>query len=217
MIDVKQVELELDIPSDQVRFVALQPFIQLHSLTEEPFRWADGIVNTQLAAIRRTLDLAQDDNGERHTNFTLFPEYSVPGTDGATIIDQRINAAGWPNNSVIIAGVHGIKKAEYETLCNNLDVNVSPSNAPAAVPDENWLNCCIVWVRDRNGDVQKWVQPKVRPAWGELNVTCNDMFCGSTVYLFEAHYSPTQYPCRFFTLVCFDWVGSITSLLMKKY
>jgi hypothetical protein len=96
MIDVEQVELDREIPSDQVRFVAMQPFIQLHSLTEEPFRWAGGIVNSQLDAIRRTLDLAKDGDGDRPTNFTLFPGYSVPGIDGAAIIDERIIAADWP-------------------------------------------------------------------------------------------------------------------------
>lgn len=209
MIDVEQIMVNVRMPSDEVRIVAMQPFVQFHSETEEPFRWSDDAVDVQLAAIRRTLDIAQDGFAGRAASFTLFPEYAIPGTAGAAIIDERISADAWPNESIIIAGVHGIPKPEYRDLCDVLTAQVSQSNAPDSVPDDQWVNCCVIWVKDLNGTLQKWVQPKIRPAWPEMNVACSDMFCGSSVYVFEGRYEPSGYPCRFVTLVCFDWVASV--------
>ena len=209
MIDVELITINVRMPSDEVRIVAMQPFINFHSTTEEPFRWSNDATNLQLAAIHRTLDIALNSFGGRSVNFTLFPEYAVPGIDGATIINSRISTDEWPNESIIIAGVHGISKDEYRELCDLLSAQVSQSNVPNSVPDDKWVNCCIIWVKDREGIVQKWVQPKVRPAWPEMTVPCNDMFCGTNVYVFECQYGPSGYPCRFVTLICFDWVASI--------
>lgn len=209
MIDVEQIMVDVRIPSDEVRIVAMQPFVRFHSKTEEPFRWSDDSVDMQLAAIRRTLDIAQYGFAGRSANFTLFPEYAIPGAAGAVIIDERISADTWPNESIIIAGVHGIPKSEYRDLCNVLTAQVSQSNAPNLVPDGQWVNCCVIWVKDLNGTLQKWVQPKIRPAWQEMNVACSDMFCGSCVYVFQGQYKPSGYPCRFVSLVCFDWVASV--------
>ena len=208
MIDVEQITVNVRMPSDEVRIVAMQPFIKFHSANEEPFRWSNGAVDVQLAAIRRTLDIAQNGFGGRSANFTLFPEYAIPGIVGAVLINDRISAEEWPDESITIAGVHGIPKAEYRELCNVLTAHVSQSNAPNSVPANQWVNCCVIWVKDREGMVQKWVQPKVRPAWLEMNVPCSDMFCGSNVYVFECQYEPSGLPCRFVTLICFDWVAS---------
>jgi hypothetical protein len=209
VIDVEQIKINLRIPSNEVRIVAMQPFLRFHSATEEPFRWSNEAVDMQLAAIHRTLDIARRDFGGLVANFTLFPEYAIPGIAGASIINDRISADEWPNESIIIAGVQGITKAEYRGLCDLLTAHVSQSNAPNSVPDNKWVNCCIIWVKDREGVVEKWVQPKVRPAWSEMSVTCNDMFSGSKVYVFECQYEPSGYPCRIFTLICFDWVASV--------
>ena len=209
MIDVEQVIVNAHIPSKEVRIVAMQPFIRFHSATEEPFRWSEDAIGEQIAAIRRTLDIAQGGFSDCAANFTLFPEYAIPGIEGTTAINNRISADAWPNESVIIAGIHGISKAEYRNLCDHLAANVSPTNAPDSVLDGQWVNCCVIWVKDAEGVVQTWIQPKVRPAWPEMDVTCNDMFCGRNVYVFECQYEPSGYPCRFVTLICFDWVASV--------
>jgi len=209
VIDVEQITVNVRMPSDEVRMVAMQPFIRFHSPTVEPFQWSNVAAKEQLTAIHRTLDIARGGFGGRSANFTLFPEYAIPGIVGAAVINERISADEWPNESIIIAGVHGIRKAEYAALCDVLSAHVSPSNAPNSVPNDRWVNCCVIWVKDREGVIGKWVQPKVRPAGLEMNVTCNDMFCGSKIYVFECRYEPSRYPCRFVTLICFDWVASV--------
>ncbi|MFO8088569.1 MAG: hypothetical protein R6U13_01920, partial [Desulfatiglandaceae bacterium] len=139
----------------------------------------------------------------------LFPEYSVPGVAGVSIINDRISEPDWPNESIIVAGVHGISKSEYADLCAMLGAVVSHSNAPASVPDDQWVNCAVTWVKARDGAVGKWVQPKIRPAWPEMKVSCSDMFRGTTIYVFEGRYEPSGYPCRIVTFICFDWVAAV--------
>lgn len=216
MIDVKQIRVNVRMPSDEVRIVAMQPFIRFQPAPEEPFRWSNDAVEMQLAAIHRTLDTARDGFGGRFANFTLFPEYAIPGLAGVAAINDRTSANDWSNESIIIAGVHGIPKAEYRDLCDVLSAHVSQANAPDSVPDDKWVNCCVIWVKDREGVIRKWVQPKVRPAWPEMNVTCNDMFCGSYLYVFECQYEPSDYPCRFVTMICFDWVASVAGNTVCK-
>ncbi|MEW6173347.1 MAG: hypothetical protein AB1510_09835 [Bacillota bacterium] len=206
MIDVELIPIDIIMPSDAVRIVSMQPFIHLQNT--EPFKWLDSAANVQLNAVRRTLDLAQSGFGGGFANFTLFPEYSIPGINGAAVIEEKVASGAWPNGSVIIAGIGGLTKAEYEYLCKQLDVKVSPADAPNSVPNSQWVNCCLVWVKERDGFIRRWAQPKIRPAWREMNVSCNDMFSGSTVYVFECQYAPIAYPCRFVTFVCFDWVAS---------
>lgn len=210
MVDIEQVTIDISMPSDEVRVVAMQPFVRLKTI--EPFQWESSKVNAQLKAINHTLNIAQNDFGGGSANFTLFPEYSIPGKAGVTVIDERVTSDDWSNEKVVIAGVHGLTKAEYGDICQQLAVNVSPVNGPNSMPDEQWVNCCLVWVKDRNGVVHRWAQPKIRPAWPEMNVTCNDMFCGSTMYVFECRYTPNDYPCRFVTFVCFDWVSSVAGM-----
>jgi hypothetical protein len=216
VIDIEQIRVNVRMPSDEVRIVAMQPFIRFQPAPEEPFRWSNDAVEMQLAAIHRTLDTARDGFGGRFANFTLFPEYAIPGLAGVAAINDRISANDWSNESIIIAGVHGIPKAEYRDLCDVLSAHVSQANAPDSVPDDKWVNCCVIWVKDREGVIRKWVQPKVRPAWPEMNVTCNDMFCGSYLYVFECQYEPSDYPCRFVTMICFDWVASVAGNTVCK-
>jgi hypothetical protein len=216
VIDVEQITIDVRIPSDEVRIVAMQPFIRFRSVTEEPFRWSEGAVEGQLDAIRRTLDVALSGFEGRSANFTLFPEYAVPGVAGASAINDSVSGAAWPNESIIIAGVHGIAKAEYRGLCDLLAASFSQDNAPDSVPNDKWVNCCVIWVKDRGGIVRTWVQPKVRPNWAEMNVRCNDMFSGSTLYVFECQYESSGYPCRFATLVCFDWVARVGEASVRQ-
>lgn len=212
MISFEKIKIDVRIPHDEVRVVAMQPYIQFHSnpgsFPEEPFRWADAAINEQLNAIVRTLDISQHSFSNRGANFTLFPEYSIPGIKGVSIINDRILESGWPKGSIIIAGVHGIMKSDYADLCERLGAVVSQSNAPDSVPDDRWVNSGVIWVKGHDGTVTTWVQPKVRPAWLEMSVSCRDMFCGTTLYVFEGRYEPIDYPCRFVTFVCFDWVAS---------
>ncbi len=209
MVTVERIPVDVRVPAGEVRFTTMQPYVVFPDTPYEPFQWDSAAKDRQLEAIRRTLEVARQSFANQGCNFTLFPEYAVPGIEGATTIDNAVGADEWPAESVVIGGVDGLTKTKYAALCEGLSLQTSTQNAPELIPDDEWVNCCIIWVKESDGTVKKWVQPKIRPAWPERNVGCSDMFCGETVYVFEARYTSNEYPCRFVTLVCFDWVASI--------
>ena len=217
MIDVIEVPIDVYLPSDTVSIVAMQPCIRFPVNPREPFQWANDKVETQLQAINRTLQIAQFGLDGHAVNFTLFPEYSIPGIAGVNIINEKISTEEWPCESIIIAGIHGLSKSEYSEIYESLAAQIRLGNEPASVSDNKWVNCCVVWVKERDGVVKKWVQPKINPAWPENNITHSHMFKGNSIYVFRGNYENTNYPCRFVTFVCFDWVASNagTSLLRQ--
>lgn len=204
--EVVEVEIDVSLPSISVGMVLLQPFVQLTE--QQPYRWLTDAIPTQLHAIQRTLDLAQDGAAEGNASFVVLPEYSVPGVQGITLIDGRVLAEAWPNETVVIAGVDGLSRTEYRAVCEQFKPTVQAADSPDELADNQWVNCCLIWVKDRNGAVHRWAQPKIRPSWPELNASSEEMFCGSTVYVFKCRYRPDDYPCRFLVLVCYDWVAS---------
>ena len=205
MIDIEYITLDLLLPSEALRVVSLQSFGRLG--TDEPFRWGNEGAQ-QLAAIRHTLHLSQCGFGGSPADVTLLPEYSIPGVGGVAEVHSFITADDWPNNTVVIGGVEGLPKDDYELLCNSINAITSPGNGPNSVPGHQWVNCCITWIKGSEGVVQTWVQPKIRPAMGELQVSHQDMFCGSTINLFRGTYLTQLYPCYFTTFLCFDWIAT---------
>jgi len=209
MIDVREVKLDVRIPSHKVCVVAMQPYVRFHTPPEEPFRWADNAVDAQLDAVQRTLSVAERGIHGCFAVFTLFPEYTIPGVAGASVIDERISGDAWPSDSIVIAGIDGLNNLQYRDLCSILAAQVATANQPDSVPDDQWVNCCVVWAKGHDGTVQRWIQPKIRPNWDETAVPCHDMFRGSSVFVFEGQYDSSNYPCRFTTLICSDWVTKL--------
>ena len=68
------------------------------------------------------------------------------------------------------------------------------------------MNCCVTWIRDGQGVVKVWVQPKIKPSRQEIEI--GGMFCGSGIYLFRGRYQQGGFPCYWITLLCFDWIAS---------
>jgi hypothetical protein len=114
MIHVEEHELDITFPSTTVSFVLMQPFVRFSQPIREPYRWADTEAPAQHDAIRRTLQLAIQDDNVPH--FLVFPEYSIPGLAGVAIIGEMVRSDQWPSNTVVIAGVDGLTPDEYRTL-----------------------------------------------------------------------------------------------------
>jgi hypothetical protein len=198
MVNVEQITIDLTLPPDAVSVVAMQPYLELQP--DEPFKLRQNLINDQLDALCKTLDLAKVSYNDRSAHFTIFPEYSIPGIQGIELIENEITSEDWTNGSVILAGIHGLTKQEFLVIFDRFSVNVTNENHPRIVPYDRWVNTCfgwvntcLMWIKEDNGEVRRFIQLKIRPAWQESNVSCNDIFCGSTIYVFN---------CRFSHVVC---------------
>lgn len=202
MVALSKVELSVVLPSNDMRFVMMQPYVDLN-LQSEPFVWNDVERGRQFERIRRTLDIAKQSNAQ----FTLFPEYSIPGVRGVELIDDEITNVSWQADSIVIAGVDGLTSEEYRQQCTLPGTSVDGRNDPAKVAESEWVNCVITWVKSSDGSVKKWIQPKIAPSWPEAAIVAHQMFRGEAVFLFTAKFA-NQTDCQFMTLICFDWIAN---------
>ena len=196
------------LPRTSVGMVMAQPYLTLSET--EPYRCTEQSKPRQLDAIAATLDVARmAPHGAPKTHFTLFPEYSIPGLEGIAYVDATLRATEWPSETIVIGGTDGLSRADFVTLAGAANTNLDTThNDPNGISDNEWINCGITWVKGRDGTVERWLQPKLYPAWPEQNVTCNNMFCGNSVFVFKGYFDTgTQY--RFCSLVCFDWIATV--------
>ncbi len=199
----------MSIPEDGIRMFFMQPFVEL--TPTEPFKWQSSKKQLQIDRIARFFNIARDSvsNGER-PHFTIIPEYSIPGLKGVNKIHEILSDSLWPSETIIIGGVDGLNKAEYALLCSDEMTFVCADNSPDKIPDGKWVNCCIIWIKNRMGKIKRWVQLKLSPAWAERNITNKYMFSGQSIFLFTIKFN-NQSDCNFFPLICFDWIGALNS------
>jgi len=207
MVEVKEIQLDINLPNEGIGIVIMQPFVEL--CDSEPYRWQNGKKSKQIERIIRTLEIAkQADHGCEKTHFTIFPEYAIPGLEGVRQIQEILENNSWKNGTIVIGGVDGLTKSEYSTLCSQGNTEVYRENKAEKVQNDQWINCCITWAKETDGVLKRWVQPKLYPSWPERNITHSQMFAGCSVYVFSEKFE-NQTDCRFFSLVCFDWISPI--------
>lgn len=214
MISVVEVDLGalgVRLPRGEVAMVVAQPFadIEVDFGHEEPFAWTEQSKVRALECIDATLAVSlAAPQGVGKTHFTVFPECMLPGLEGVDRITQRMQAAEWPIETVIIGGVDGLTREQfvelvqrpnttYDAIGNNLDL----------IRDHHWVNCAVTWAKLPTGEVRSWVQPKLSPARIELNVPYMSMYQGRSVFVFKGRYSNAEAVYRFATLICFDWIA----------
>ncbi|WP_157615535.1 hypothetical protein [Rhizobacter sp. Root404] len=147
------------------------------------------------------------------THFTVFPELSIPGIEGVARIRAAMQQDDWPVGTIVIGGVEGLTRNQYAELLAQPNTNHDAEvNGPKTVPVGQWINSSMTWVKAEDGEVHCWVQPKLVPAWVELNRNYEAMYRGRSIYVFKGIFAGTQLPFRFATLLCFDWIGTTEAL-----
>lgn len=214
MVHIETVDLSLlgvTLPSDRVGMVIAQPYLPNTSLSlVEPYQWTEQAKPQQLAALTETLAIARSSqHGAGKTHFTILPEYSIPGLEGIERVETAIRQGDWPNGTIVIGGTDALTHEQYAQLLQADRTHVDAiRNGADRVGLNKWVNCAITWVKDANGRLGRWVQPKLYPAWPEMNISYEHMFRGSSLYLFKGRLENTA-PYRFGTLICFDWIATV--------
>jgi len=148
-------------------------------------------------------------HGVNKTHFTIIPEYCIPGLDGVEHLETVIRTADWPNGTIVIGGTDALTHAQYAQLVQGDRTHVdAPRNGSDRVGINEWVNCAIIWIKDGDGNLDRWIQPKLHPAWPEMNISYQHMFRGSSLYVFKGRLENGA-PYRFGTLICFDWIATV--------
>ena len=202
-VGVVRETLEVTLPSTAVGMLLVQPFIEFPRPLQEPFRRRADAASVP-AVLDKVFRLARSEGA----CFLLFPEYFLPGLAAVEHVRSRLAAEEVPRPTVVIAGVHGLSREEYAALCTlpGVAVTVDPANAPSEVEESEWVNTSVTFVKDDDGRLSLYLQPKLSPAWPEVETAYGSMFRGSAVNVFRARFD-NGFPCSFFSLLCFDWVG----------
>ena len=125
-------------------------------------------------------------------------------------MDDALRAADWPVETIVIGGIDGLTKAEFLQLTNDPHTHIDKTHSdPKRITRSEWINCGITWIKGITGTVERWLQPKLHPAWPEQDITCNSMFCGNSVFVFKGYLDNNTTLYRFCSLVCFDWIAVI--------
>ena len=206
MVQIRLVdlsELGIHLPERGVRMVVAQPYLADGALTpQEPYRVAVEAKERQLETVKTTIKVAKAENAD----FTVIPEYSVPGLDGVAAIEERLGSETWPPGAILIAGIDGLSKDEYASVLEAHHTCVDDANGKESVDDDQWVNCCVTWVKSSGGELFRWVQPKLWPAWLELSTRHQRMFKGKSMFLFRGRRTNKEV-FTFGTMICFDWIA----------
>lgn len=198
------------LPNDRVGMVVAQPYLSLTDV--EPFRCSPAAKPGLLATLDATLAVARAaSHGVAKTHFTIFPEYSIPGLEGVAKITNAMATADWPAGTVVIGGTDGLSRDEFVALAGEPNTHRNgPANDLARIIAGEWVNCGITWVKRGDGVVERWLQPKLHPAWPERAIQYQSMFQGQSVFTFTGQFENGSY-YRFSTLVCFDWIATVAN------
>lgn len=204
-INIVEEAINVTLPSTSVKMLLAQPFLQLRTPVQEPFTLSDDCRLRMSAGIANVLKIA----ATVQPHVILFPEFAIPGVQAVEDIKaQLLSIDSLHHPLILIGGVDGLTRDEYNALCtmNGLAVHVSPANAPENVGSDEWVNTSVMFIKDDSRELSLWLQPKISPSWGETNTVHQSMFQGTAISVFRARYD-NQVPCRFFSLVCYDWIG----------
>ena len=144
---------------------------------------------------------------EHRPHMVLFPEFAIPGVQGVECVAAALSSGDVESPTIVIGGVSGLTKMAFDELCALPDVTlIDLVNAPPRVQNTQWINASVTFVKDDEGTVRLWLQPKLSPSWPEAHCHHQTMFQGGLVRIFRARFD-NDVPCRFLSFACFDWVG----------
>ena len=213
MIHISRVDLTergILLPHDRVGMVIAQPHLTLTQ--QEPYRTVPARNAELLANLTATLVVSRAaPHQAEKTHFTIFPEYSIPGLEGVGLIDSALAEQQWPTGTIIIGGVDALSKTDFASLAGRAGSHHDTDhNGLDQIGAGEWINCAIIWTKAADGTVERWLQPKLWPAWEEQNISYQNMYRGKSIFSFKGDLSNgSKY--RFSSLICFDWIATISA------
>ncbi|MBR1124553.1 hypothetical protein JQ628_23720 [Bradyrhizobium lablabi] len=211
MIHISRVDLTergILLPHDRVGMVIAQPHLTLTQ--QEPYKTAPVHKPELLSDLTATLAVARDGPHQAEkTHFTIFPEYSIPSLEGVDLVDAALADPQWPVGTIVIGGLDALSKTDFEDLAGRVGSHLDiEHNGLGQIGAGEWINCAIIWTKAADGTVERWLQPKLWPAWDEQNISYQNMYRGKSIFSFKGNLS-NSLKYRFSSLICFDWIATI--------
>ncbi len=157
------------------RYVCLQPSVPMPALIPQEGIWNPQQARIQTNLVLRAAQIARDEKA----HFLIYPEYSVPPAIWPQL--ERYIEDDYPDNTVVIAGLGAVRGEDYRLLVNGDATAVGVSST--LPPGFEWANCCVVWAKECDGAVRRFVQRKMRPAKPEQSAS--GMYSGDTLFAFQ--------------------------------
>ena len=180
---VPEQQIRLTLPSTCVKTLIVQPHLEFQEPEQEPFPLRQECNQRLLDVIDNVFQKVRT----YHPQLILFPEFALPGVAGVERVVSCLSSDTVSSPTIVIAGVHGLSKDEYARLCALANVApVDSVNEPARVQGTQWVNTSVTFVKDDDGSLSLWIQPKVSPSWPEANARHQSMFQGGVVRMFRA-------------------------------
>lgn len=196
---VKPISINADVVSKEgrIRMVFVHPHLDC-VLTETGFGLNADCRQVQEKVIRQSLDISQEQTRSESNQapFLVFPELCIPFGMLAEI-DEIIQATAWPTNSVVVGGLESVGITECARL---LERSNNPDDCKGIWNiGSTFANLSITWIKASDGEVLKFVQPKLRPSGPEQ--ARQGMYHGNFVLVYQTS------GLSFLSLICFDCIA----------
>jgi len=163
-MDIYPIDLNLQLAQDRLIDIFI---FQWHTpLLVHEHNWAK--IQPQLAENKHTVLNEFRDwllryflvNTPPRPLFIVAPELSMPICCD-DLVNQILDEMNRP--TVIIAGLEYLQWDEYKDILANLSCMPQPETWLTGGLENNIVNAAGIWIRDANGEVKKYIQPKIHP------------------------------------------------------
>ncbi|MCK4390883.1 MAG: hypothetical protein KAV83_11690 [Desulfobacterales bacterium] len=131
--------------------------------------------------------------------FIVTPELSMP-ISCENLLDQIVNRINRP--TVIIAGLQFLEWEEYSNLIHNLPCMPESATWLTDGHANHIVNAAGIWIRDANGEVKRYIQPKLHPQDHEQAIP---VYQGQNVLVFRSVDQRTGPRLNFCVQICSDF------------
>jgi len=183
----------------QTGMILVQPQVDL-VLGQAGYRLQPHLCQAHLTTLRSALELALRPFGPEvdRSFFTVLPEYALP-SDYFEECEGLVRAL-LPTNSVCLAGLDALSPKRWLELLAGAEESAEQI-AHARSLEHDWVNAAVCWVKDRNGQLHRFLQAKLRPNPQEQRA--GTMYRGDRVLFMAAGNR------SFCLLLCYDFIATL--------
>jgi len=135
--------------------------------------------------------------------FIVAPELSMPLCCD-DLLDQIVNEMNRP--TVMIAGLEYLRWDEYSNFVANLPWIPQPGTWLTGGHENNIVNAAGIWIRDANGEIKKYIQPKLNPQDHENAIP---LYRGQNTLFFCSTNKAHNLRLNFCVKICSDFSSAV--------